>query len=182
MQLPPLADAMYSTWWAFVNNLAQARNPDGTYAVNVAQAQSIASVVYPEYQGTVAPYNPIGLSQLFSTARKIGNATTSLSGASGGAPIDTSMIAEAPWSRSPAEQAAMPMWQARVTMTYTDPAGVQQQGISVVNITQVLPSSVASLQAQMTLRVGDQLSAPPGTGTPRTGALDSIDSITLLAV
>lgn len=173
---------MYKTWWAFVNNLANARDQSGDYAVTIAQAQSIAADIYPDVEGTVAKYNPIGLSQLFSTARRIGNATNSLSSAAGGAGIDQSMVAEAPWSRSAAEQAAMPMWQARVTMTYTDPSGVQQEGIAVVNITQVLPSSVASLQAQMELRVQDQLSAPPGTGTPREGTLDSVDSITLLAV
>lgn len=182
MDLPTQADAMYKTWWAFVNNLANARDDQGKYAVNVAQAQAIASEVFPSFEGTAAPYNPIGLSQLFSVARKIGNASGAVAAAPGGAPIDASMVAEAPWSRSPAEQAAMPMWQARVTMTYTDAAGVQQEGISVVNITQVLPSSVASLQAQMFLRIVDQLAAPPGTGTPRTGTLDSVDSITILAV
>lgn len=182
MELPPLADTMYKTWWSFVSYAANARNEDGKYAYTVTDASSAASQISKDVGGLYASYNPIGVSQLFSIARKIGNSSNAITNAPGSAPIDQSMVAEAPWSRPAAEQAAMPLWQARMEITYTDEAGVQQQGISVVNISQVLPSSVASLQAQMELRVGDQLAAPPGTGTPRTGQLDSIDSITLLAV
>lgn len=182
MQLPPLADAMYKTWWSFVSYAALAREADGSYSYSVTDASSAASAINKDVYGGQGGYNPIGLSQLFSVARKIGNATSALSGASGNVPIGATMVAEAPWSRSAADQAAMPMWQARVTMTYTDASGVQQEGIAVVNISQVLPSSVASLQAQMELRVQDQLAAPPGTGTPRSGQLDSISSITLLSI
>lgn len=182
MELPDQAAAMYQTWWGLANQAASTINPDGSYAYGPADLSSAASQISKTVGGPYAKYNPIGLSQLFSIARKIANAAKNLIGSSGGSPIDTSMVAEAPWSRSQAEQAAMPMWQARVGITYTDPSGIQQQGISVVNISQVLPSSVASLQAQMELRIQDQLSSPPGTGTPRTGQLDSIDSITLLAV
>lgn len=182
MDLPAQADAMYKTWWSFANYAANAREADGSYSFTVADVSSAASSISKTVGGAYSAYNPIGLSQLFSVARKIGNATASLGNAAGAAGIDLSMVAEAPWSRPAAEQAAMPMWQARVTMTYTDSAGVQQEGISVVNITQVLPSSVASLNAQMALRVQDQLSSPPGTGTPREGTLNDITSITLLSV
>lgn len=173
---------MYQTWWTFANNLANARNDDGSYAVTIAQAQAIAGQVYPDFEQTAAPYNPVGLSQLFAVARRIGNAGNALSAAAGSAPIDDSMVALAPWARPPAERAASPKWQARAEITYTDAEGVQQTGTTVVEISQILPSSVASLQAQMALRIQDQLSSPPGTGTPRSGTLDSIDSITLLAV
>ncbi|HEV2222424.1 MAG TPA: hypothetical protein VGR84_05420 [Candidatus Acidoferrales bacterium] len=182
MELPDAAAAMYSTWWSFANYAANAKTEDGGWAFSVADASAAASQISKTVGGQYASWNPIGLSQLFSRARTIGNATNSLTAAEGVAGIDQSMVAEAPWSRAAAEQAVSPMWQARVEMTYVDPAGVEQKGISVVNISQVLPSSVASLQAQMELRVADQLTAPPGTGTPRTGALVSVDSITLLAV
>lgn len=182
MDLPAAADAMYKTWWSFANYAANAREADGTYSFTVTDTSAAASEVSKTVGGAFASYNPIGISQLFSVARKIGNATSALGRADPSAPIDPSMVAEAPWSRPAAEQAAMPQWQARVAITYTDAAGVQQQGISVVNISQVLPSSVASLQAQIELRIADQLASPPGTGTPRSGQLDSVDSITLLAV
>lgn len=180
--MPDQAAAMYSTWWSFVNYAANAREADGSYSFQVTDVSSAASQISRTVGGPYSSYNPIGVSQLFSYARKISNATTALGDAAGSAPIDLSMVAEAPWSRSAAQQAASPQWQARITMTYQDPAGVVQEGITVVNISQVLPTSVASLQAQMELRVADQLSAPPGTGTPREGSLVSIDTITLLSV
>lgn len=182
MQLPPKAEAMYQTWWNFANYAANARNPDGSYAYSVTDASSAASQINRDVYGGQGGYQPIGLSQLFSIARKIGNSTDALAQADPASPITPSMVSEAPWSRSQADQAALPMWQARVSMSYTDEFGVPQTGISVVNISQVLPSSVGSLMAQLQLRVQDQLSSPPGTGTPRSGSLVSIDSVTLLAV
>lgn len=173
---------MYTTWWSFVNYAANAKNPDGTWAYGVTDAQSAASAINRDVYSGQGGYNPIGLSQLFSTARKIGNATDTLGTAPDVSPITGNMVAEAPWSRSAADQAALPMWQARVTMTYTDEFGVTQTGYSVINISQVLPSTVGSLNAQLALRAQDQLSSPPGTGTPRSGTLTSIDSVTLLAV
>lgn len=173
---------MYNTWWSFANYAANAQNPDGSWAYTVADASAAAAEVSRTVGGAYASWSPIGMSQLFSVARKLGNATNSIGSADASSPISPSMVAEAPWSRSQADQAASPQWQARVSMTYTDESGVQQTGISVVNISQVLPTSVGSLTAQLNLRVQDQLASPPGTGTPRSGSLDSIDSITLLAV
>lgn len=173
---------MYQTWWAFANYAANAQTPSGGWAYTPADASSAASQINRDVYGGAGGYNPIGLSQLFGIARRIGNATNELANAADESPITSKMVAEAPWSRSAAEQAAMPQWQARVSITYTDENGIQQSGISVVNITQVLPSSVGSLNAQLQLRVQDQLSSPPGQGTPRSGQLDSIDSVTLLAV
>lgn len=182
MILPPLADAMYRTWWSFANYVANAVDEAGNYLYSVAQAQEAASIANRDVYGGQGGYNPIGLSQLFSAARRIGNSSASLTTADDSSPITPSMIAEAPWSRSPAEQAAVPKWQVRVTMTYTDASGVTQDGTAVVEIPQVLPRNVGSLRSQIEERIADQLAAPPGTGTPRTGSLDSVNSITLLAV
>lgn len=182
MELPPRAASMYQVWWSFVQFAATARDEAGKFLYTVADASSAASSIAKSIGGQFASYNPIGVSQLFGVARRIANSTANIDGADNSAPITQSMVSEAPWSRSPADQAAGPLWQARVSMTYTDPAGVQQEGISVVTIPQVLPSTVGSLRAQLGLRIQDQLSSPPGTGTPRSGQLDSIDSITLLAV
>lgn len=173
---------MYKTWWGFANYAASQRNEDGSWALSMPAVSEAAKTVADTVGGQYANWNPIGLSQLVSKALTIANATNSLGAAEGGATIADSMVAEAPWSRSPGEQANLPMWQARAEITYVDPEGVEIKGITVVNISQVLPSSVASLQAQMQLRIQDQLSSPPGTGTPRQGTLVSVDSITLLAV
>lgn len=182
MDLPTAAASVYQTWWSFANYAASSRDQNGAYSFTVADAQSAASQVNRDVYGGAGGYNPIGISQLFGIARRIANSSAALGQAAPTSPITPSMVAEAPWSRSQADQAAMPMWQARVEITYTDAAGVTQNGISVVNISQVLPSSVASLNAQLALRIQDQLAAPPGTGTPRQGELNSINSITLLAV
>ena len=173
---------MYQSWWSFVQYAATARDAAGRFLFTVADTSSAASAVSKSVGGQYAAYNPIGVSQLFGVARRIAKSTANIDGADDSAPVTGSMVSEAPWSRSLAEQAAGPMWQARVSMTYTDPAGVEQEGISVVTIPQVLPSTVGSLRAQIGLRIQDQLSSPPGTGTPRSGRLGSIDSITLLAV
>lgn len=182
MDLAPAAAAMYKSWWSFVNYAASAREADGSYSFTVADTSAAASQISKDVGGNYASYNPIGVSQLFGIARRIANSSSALSQADPSSPITAAHVAQAPWARSAADQAAAPMWQARVAITYTDASGVQQDGIAVVNISQVLPSSVASLQAQIELRVADQLAAPPGTGTPREGQLDSVNSITLLAV
>lgn len=182
MDLPALASDMYSTWWSFVNYAASAIDSAGKYLFSVTDASSAASQINRDVYGGQGGYNPIGLSQLFSVARKIANGTKALDAADDSSPIQPNMVAEAPWSRSAAEQAASPQWVARVEMTYTDPAGVTQPGITMVNISQVLPSTVGSLRAQLDLRIGDQLAAAPGTGTPRKGQLISVDSITLMSV
>ena len=182
MDLPALADAMSKTWWSFANYAASAVDAAGNYLFTVADASSAASQINRDVYGGQGGYNPIGLSQLFSVARKIANATKTVDAADDSAPITPGMVQEAPWSRPTGQQTAAPQWQARVEMTYTDPAGITQPGYTIVQISQVLPSSVGSLRAQLALRIQDQLSTPPGTGTPRSGQLDSIDSITLLAV
>jgi hypothetical protein len=182
MPLPGAAQAMYDTWWQFASYAATATNQDGSYAYTVTDASSAASQINKDVYGGQGGYNPIGLSQLFSAARSISNAGRALTTADDSGQISQSMVAAAPWGRSGDQQAAMPQWQARAQITYTDPAGTEIQDYTTVTISQVLPSSIGSLRAQMGLRIQDQLSSPPGTGTPRSGQLVSVDSITLLAV
>lgn len=181
MDLPPAAAAMYPTWWAMVNGIANETGPGGGYLYNIAQAQAIAAQVYPDYEGTAAPYNPIGLSQLFSIARKMGNTAVAIANAPPDSPITSGMVAEAPWSRPLAEQAASPKWWARAQISYTTAEGVQETGTAMIEISQVLPYSVAALQTYVEIQAQSQLMQPPGTGTPRSGQLDSVDSIQLLA-
>lgn len=182
MELPPSAAAMYRTWWAFAQYAASAREADGSYSFSVADASSAASQINRDVYGGQGGYHPIGLSVLFSKARAIANAEFAFEDHPPDLPSSQFPVAEAPWSRSTAEQAAMPQWQARMKFTYTDETGETLSETTTVIITQVLPSTMDSLQAQMYLRVQDQLNSAPGQGTPRSGQLISIDSITLLAV
>lgn len=183
MELPPAAAAMYSTWWGFALQAATTLAPDGKYAYSVADASAAASAISRDVGGAYAQWSPIGMSQLFSAARQIGHSQAALNAASPADPLNAdTMAAEAPWSRSAADQAAMPVWQARTEVTYTDEGGVEQTGIFTVQIPQVLPSTVGSLRAQLELRITDMLTSPPGTGTPRSGTLTSVGSVTLLQV
>lgn len=181
MNLPPQAAAMYNTWWQFTESLALATNPDGSYQVSIAQAQSIASNLYADYENTAAPYNPIGLSQLFAAARKIGNTSVAIDSAPGDSPITPNMVAPAPWGRPAAEQAASPKWWAKGQMTYTTPEGTVETGTFQVQISQTLPYSVDALKTYVSIMAQSQLADTSPTKTPRTGQLQSIDSIQLLS-
>ena len=183
MELPPAAAAMYSTWWGFALQAATTIAPDGKYAYSVADASAAASAISRDVGGRYASWSPIGMSQLFSAARQIAHSQGALNSASPTDRLDPeTMAAEAPWSRSAADQDAMQVWQARTEVTYVDEAGVEQTGIFTVQIPQVLPATVGSLRAQMELRVTDMLATPPGTGTPRSGTLTAVGDITLLQV
>lgn len=182
MELPPSAAAMYSTWWSFAQYAASAREADGSYSFSVTDVQSAASQINRDIYGGQGGYNPPGLSVLFAKARAIGNALIDPATADPALPSSQFPVAEAPWSRTAAEQAASPQWQARMQFTYSDESGNVQQEMTTVIINQVLPSTMDSLTRQMELRIQDQLNSAPGQGTPRSGTLISVDSITLLSV
>lgn len=134
MDLPPAAADMYKTWWKWVNGWASSGLTAPGAVFTLPQVQSVASNVYPDFEGTVARYNPIGLSQLFSVARRIANSSVAVSTAPDSSPVTGAMVAEAPWSRSAVDQAVLPLWQARVSITYLDSAGIQLTGITTVTV------------------------------------------------
>jgi hypothetical protein len=182
VNLPPAAQAMYSTWWSFALQAATSRDEGGAYKYDVATFQSAASMIRQDVGGDYLNYNAPGLSQLFSAGRQIGNAQGALAAAAPGDALTSDMVGQAPWQRSDADQLAMPAWQVRAEVTYTDEAGVEQSGTFTVQVSQVLPSTVGSLQAQMALRITDMLATPPGTGTPRSGTLTAVGPLTILQV
>lgn len=182
MDLPPAADAMYKTWWSFVSYAASTISTETGRVFSAAETQEAASDISRTVGGAYAGYNPIGLSQLYGVARSIARATDALTAADDASPIGADMVAEPPWSRSVAEQAALSLWQARAQITYTDASGATLNGFQTIQFTQVLPSSVGSLRAQVALRAQDMLSTPPTGRSPKTGTLVSVGNITLLTV
>lgn len=176
------AQAAYPVWWKTVTAFAGIVNPDTGNFYGAADFSAVASELRRTYPNLYPSYNPPGVSQLFSLANQIARSSAAISAAGMTGPLTDAMVAQAPWGETGPARDVLPRWQARLAITYTDAEGVQQDGYSTVLIPQVLPSTLDSLRAQMELRVTDQLAAPPGTGTPRSGSLDSIDSITLLAV
>ena len=181
MALPPLADAMYRTWWSFASYAASAVNADGSYAYTVTDASSAASQINRDIYGGQGGYNPIGLSQLFSIARRISNTSVAIMAAADESPITPNMVAPAPWGRPAAEQAASPQWWARGQMTYTTPEGNVETGTFMIQISQTLPYSVGALTTYVGIMAQSQLADTSATGTPRSGELQSIDSINLLS-
>lgn len=182
MDLPPRAQALYSTWWSFVSYAANAVDATGAFSYTLTDVSSAASEISKSVGGDYANYNPVGISQLFSVARNIAKAGAALAAADASSQIDQSMVAEAPWSRSLADQLAMPSWQARSQVTYINEAGQQVSEWFTVGIDLVLPSTVGDLQSQIASSLDGMLTAAPNEGTPRRGQLLSVDSLTLMSV
>lgn len=180
--LPPSAQAMYSTWWTTVQAWANQVNPDTGRAYSVVDVSAAASILRQEFPDKFPAYSPPGVSSLFSQALQIVSARNNLGAADPSAAIDASMIARPPWSADPAVRAAAPVWQVRSEVTYTTSEGITETGIFTSKIDNILPSSKANLAAVVEYQVASMLAAPPGTGTPRSGDLVSVDSITLLEV
>lgn len=180
--LPPSAQAMYSTWWTTVQAWADQVNPDTGRAYSVTDVSAAASQLRQEFPDKFPAYSPPGVSSLFSQALQIVNARNTLGVADPSAAIDASMVARPPWSADSATMAAAPVWQVRSEVTYTTSEGFTETGIFTSKIENILPSSKANLAAVVEYQVASMLASPPGTGTPRSGDLVSVDSITLLAV
>jgi hypothetical protein len=181
MDLSAAAASMYDTWWSFAEYAASATESDGSYSYNVADVQSAASQINREVYGGQGGYSPPGLSSLFGIARRIANTAVAIAGADDDSPITSAMVAEAPWSRSQAEQAASPQWWARTQATYLTPEGTQETGTFMIAISQVLPYSVGALRTYVDIQTQSQLADMSPTRTPRAGTLISTDSIQLLA-
>lgn len=180
--LPPSAQAMYSTWWTTVQGWANQVNPDTGRAYSVVDVSAAASQLRTEFPDKFPAYSPPGVSSLFSQALQIVNARNALSAADPSQMIDASMVARPPWSADDATMAATPVWQARSEVTYITSEGITETGIFMSKIENTLSFPKSTLQAVVEYQVASMLASPPGTGTPRSGDLVSVDSITLLAV
>lgn len=182
MDLPDRAKAMYKTWWSFVSYAASAVNAVGTFLYNLTDATSAAGDIARSIGGVFAKWDPIGLSQLFSAARRIAG-IGQLIGNSGAETITSTLnIPEAPWSRSLAEQNASPSWQARTSVSYINEIGEQVSEYFTVGINDVLPPTVGDLKSQVQTSIDNMLTGIAENGTPRRGQLLSVDSITLMTV
>lgn len=181
MPLGPLATAMYKTWWSFASYAASATNEDGSYSYTVTDASAAASDINKNVYNGQGGYNPIGLSQLFSIARRISNTSVAIASADPSSPITDAMVAPAPWGRPAAEQAASPQWWAKGQMSYLTPEGTVETGTFMIQISQTLPYSVGALHTYVGIMAQSQLADTSPTGTPRQGQLQSIDSIQLLS-
>lgn len=182
MQLSDSAQSAYTRYWGLASDVALAAEmqPGEGYTSSLAveaasQAAQLTGVPLTFQQAT-------GVSSLYGIARNIESRATALTNAEDDDSIGPQHVSEAPWSRSMAEQNALPMWHARAQFTYLDESGLQIEGWTTVVVTQVLPPTVGRFRTQLTARIEDQLASPPGTGTPRSGQLLDIGRTYLMAV
>lgn len=173
---------MYKTWWSFVSYAASATGPIGQFLYTLTDATAAAADIAKSIGGIFASWDPIGLSQLFSTARRIAGIGQTIGSAGDETITSTLNIPEAPWSRSTVDQLAAPSWQARTSITYVNEIGEQVSEYFTVGVDQVLPPTVGDLKSQVSSSIDQMLTGQAENGTPRRGQLVSVDSITLMAV
>ena len=182
MDLPDRAKAMYKTWWSFVSYAASAVDPTGQFKYLLTDATAAAADIAKTIGGIFAKWDPIGLGQLFSAARRIAGIGQTIESAADETVTSTLNIPEAPWSRSSADQLAAPKWTVRANATYLNELGEEVTGWFPITIDTVLPSTVGDLKAQVSSSIDQSLTAASAEGTPRRGQLVSLGTLTLAIV
>lgn len=183
MDLPERAKSMYKTWWSFVSYAASAvAKGTTTFLYTITDATAAAADIAKSIGGVFASWDPIGLSQLFSTARRIASIGQTIENSSDEAITSLLNIPEAPWSRSSSDQNATPSWQARTSVTYVNEIGEEVSEYFTIGIDQALPPTVGDLKSQVSTSIDQMLTGQAENGTPRRGQLVSVDSLTLMAV
>lgn len=183
MDLPERAKAMYKTWWSFVSYAASAVDrATNAFLYTLTDATSAASEIAKSIGGVFASWDPIGLSQLFSAARRIAGIGQTVANASDEALTSLLSIPEAPWSRPADQQMASPSWQVRTSVTYINEVGEQVSEYFTVGVEQALPPTVGDLRQQTSTAIEQMLTGQAENGTPRRGQLVSVDSLTPMVV
>lgn len=97
--------------------------------------------------------------------------------------LDASLIEEPPWSRSPAEIAAMPVYHVGFDHTIQDDQGNLTTVRQTIVLTGVLPSTVGELTGLVASEAGLLASESPGTsaGTPHGTSVD-VGNLAITAV
>src|SRR5258708_37793061 len=106
MDLPDRAKAMYKTWWSFVSYAASATGPIGQFLYTLTDAAAAASDIAKNIAGAFASWDPIGLSQLFSAARRIAGIGQGIAPAPDETGTTTRRLPEAPRARPEADPKA----------------------------------------------------------------------------
>jgi len=183
VDLPARAKAMYKTWWSFVSYAASAvAEGTQTFLYTLTDAAAAAADIARSIGGVFALWDPIGLSQLFSAARRLAAIGQTITNASDEALTSTLNIPEAPWSRPADQQLASPSWQVRTLATYINEIGEQVSEYFTVGIEQALPPTVGELRRQTTTAIEQMLTGQAENGTPRRGQLVSVDQLNLMTV
>lgn len=164
MAMPPAVQSVYGRFWALAQDFAAARDETGAYAVQSPDFISAAAQLAREAGQALSFAETSGLPGLFSAARQIASATTSLNAAEPGTSIDSSMIAPWPTAASLATQAAQPQYMIKAEISYTDELGIdQQRWITLSGLTQ-LPTTTSHLALRVQGAAISALTTPPSEG------------------
>lgn len=180
--LPPRADAMYTSgWWNFATAAADAGFGSGGWDYTLTDATSAGAQLAGQYRG-LETFDTVGLSQMFSRARSIANASLSFTQAEDHALLDESMVGLAPWARSDAEMAAQPAYQIKAHVTYVDEFGTEYTEILTATDTGPLSRTVGGMRGRIADKMDALLAAGENTRYPSGATLTGIGRITILAV
>ena len=123
MQLSSAAQGVYADWWQLASYAAAQRGSAGEYTYTVTDLISAATEISKSENSPLSFASYSGLSSLFGVARGMERSADNLTGAGTDDALDSSMVSEAPWSRSLSVQNSAPEWQLRAEITYRAPDG-----------------------------------------------------------
>jgi hypothetical protein len=171
MPLPPELADTYRTYWAFAQQAAMTRNPDGSYAYTVTDLIAAAA---DAAQATGQPFTfttGSQLSQLFGIARTASRASDELQGASPGSPITSSMWTNWPTAAPIGVQDVQPEFMARAQFSYTNALGEQSTGwVTLTGLTQLPPSQANLYNRLQGAAMTSYSVAPDEGGSPTSDA------------
>jgi len=171
MPLPPELQDTYRTYWAFAQQAAMTRNPDGSYAYTVTDLISAAAAAA---QATGQPFTfttSSQLSTLFGLARVASRASDELQAADTSAPITTSMWTDWPTAAPISVQDVQPEFMARAQFSYTNAIGEQSTGwVTITGMTQTPQTQGQLLNLLQGAAMTSYSTSPDEGGSPTSDA------------
>lgn len=171
MPIPPDLVPAYRTFWGIAQDVAQAKEPDGTYTFRVTDLSTVVRDAYAAMGLSVSFQQYSQLPQLFSLARLNDRAVSILAGADPGSPITMDMVGSWPTAAPVSVQDAQPEYFARAEFTYTNMLGEQSTGwVSITGMTQ-LPLNTTALYNMLQGAAMQSYSVTPDAGgSPKSDA------------
>lgn len=171
MPLPPELADTYRTYWAFAQQAAQAKNPDGSYAYTTTDLVAAVADALGATGQSVSFQTASQLGSLFGIARSASRANDTLMAAEPGSPITTSMWTDWPTAAPVGVQDVQPEFMARAQFTYTNALGEQSTGwVSLTGMTQLPPSQANLLNRLQGAAMTAYSVSPDEGGSPTSDA------------
>lgn len=171
MPLPPELADTYRNYWAFAQQAAQAKNPDGSYAYTTTDLVSAVAEALAATGESVSFQTASQLGSLFGIARTASRANDALMAAEPDSPITSDMFTAWPTAAPVGVQDAQPEFFARAQFTYTNALGEQSAGwVSITGLTQIPPSQANLLNRLQGAAMTAYSVAPDEGGSPTSDA------------